>query len=172
MGILTGILAGLFYAMYSLMGRTASNKGLNPWTTLIYTFGFGAIFLLAANLIPGSFLPGKAIEPINIFWLGNAYTGWLILFLLAAIPTLAGYGLYNVSLSFLPSSITNLIATTEPVFTAIIAYLLLNERLTGMQILGSCIILTGVISLRLFDYIRKRRNPDYLLENRNLKPKT
>lgn len=157
-GISTGILAGLLYAIYSLMGRTASNKGLNPWTTLIYTFGFGAIFLLLANLVPGNFLPGNAIQPNNLFWLGNAYIGWLILFILAAIPTLAGYGLYNVSLSFLPSSITNLIATTEPVFTAVIAYLLLNERLSGLQILGSFIILTGVISLRLFDYIRKRQS--------------
>jgi drug/metabolite transporter (DMT)-like permease len=157
-GISTGILAGLLYAIYSLMGRTASNKGLNPWTTLIYTFGFGAFFLLLANLIPGNFLPGKAIQPNNLFWLGNAYIGWLILFLLAAIPTLAGYGLYNVSLSFLPSSITNLIATTEPVFTAVIAYLFLNERLSGLQISGSVIILTGVISLRLFDYFLKRQS--------------
>jgi len=157
-GIITGIFAGLLYAVYSLMGRTASNKGLNPWTSLIYTFGFASIFLLFANLIPGDFLPGKAIKLTDLFWLGKAYEGWLILFLLAAIPTVAGYGLYNVSLSFLPSSITNLIATTEPAFTAVIAYILLGERLTGLQILGSFIILAGVISLRLFEYIRKKRN--------------
>jgi drug/metabolite transporter (DMT)-like permease len=40
-GILTGILSGLTYAGYSLMGRAASQRGLNPWTSLTYTFGFG-----------------------------------------------------------------------------------------------------------------------------------
>lgn len=170
-GIFTGIFAGLLYAIYSLMGRTTSNKGLNPWTTLIYTFGFASIFLLFINLIPGDFLPGKAILPSDLFWLGKAYYGWLILFVLAAIPTVAGYGLYNVSLSFLPSSITNLIATTEPAFTAGIAYLFLGERLTGLQFFGSFIILAGVISLRLFEYIRKKQNklliitPEYESQN-------
>jgi drug/metabolite transporter (DMT)-like permease len=37
-GILTGILAGLFYAIYSLFGRSASQRGMNTWTTLLYTF--------------------------------------------------------------------------------------------------------------------------------------
>ena len=83
-------------------------------------------------------------------WLGNEIVGWIILFLLAAGPTLTGYGLYNVSLTYLPSSVTNLIFTTEPVFTAAIAYLLLGERLSGVQIVGSLLILTGVVFLRIF----------------------
>jgi drug/metabolite transporter (DMT)-like permease len=41
-GILTGILSGLLYAIYSLMGRSASQRELNPWTTLLYTFGFAS----------------------------------------------------------------------------------------------------------------------------------
>ena len=52
-GILTGILSGLLYAIYSLMGRSASQRELNPWTTLLYTFGFAAAFLLFFNLLPG-----------------------------------------------------------------------------------------------------------------------
>ncbi len=48
-GILTGIASGLFYAIYSLLGRSASQRGLSPWTTLFYTFGFAALFLLLIN---------------------------------------------------------------------------------------------------------------------------
>ena len=33
-GILTGVLSGLGYAVYTLMGRSASQRGLNPWTIL------------------------------------------------------------------------------------------------------------------------------------------
>jgi drug/metabolite transporter (DMT)-like permease len=113
-GILTGVLSGLCYAIYSLMGRTASQRGLNPWTTLIYTFGFAAIFLLGVNLIPDNPIPGTAGSPGDIFWLGDALAGWGVLILLAAVPTVMGFGLYNVSLSYLPSSVVNLIATLEP----------------------------------------------------------
>ena len=54
--------------------------------------------------------------------------------MLAAGPTLAGFGLYNLSLSYLPSSVANLIATSELPFTAATAYFFLNERLTAVQI--------------------------------------
>jgi drug/metabolite transporter (DMT)-like permease len=150
-GILTGICSGLFYAVYSLMGRSAAQRGLNPWTTLFFTFGFAAVFLLGFNLLPGGLLLGAAIQPADLFWLGNASAGWGILFLLAAGPTVAGFGLYNVSLGHLPSSVANLILTLEPAFTAAIAYLLLGERLSGVQIGGSLMILAGVAFLRIHE---------------------
>ena len=148
-GILTGIISGLGYAMYSLMGRSASNRGINPWTTLLYTFGFATIYLLVLNLLPGLSFPGKAAAIADLFWLGTTWLGWFILFVLAAGPTLAGYGLYNLSLNDLPSSIANLVLTTELVFTTLIAYLTLGERLNMIQILGSLLIVASVVFLRL-----------------------
>lgn len=149
LGILTGMLSGLAYAVYSLMGRSAGRRGLNPWTTLLYTFGGAAGFLLAFNLLLGGKLPGAATHPAELFWLGSALAGWGVLFILAAGPTVAGFGLYNTSLTLLPSSVANLILTTEPVFTALLAYLLLGERLSGIQIGGSLLILAGVAFLRI-----------------------
>ena len=149
--ILTGILSGLGYAIYSLMGRSAAQRGLNPWTTLLYTFGFAAVFLLLFNLLPAGLLPGAATQPADFLWLGDRLAGWGILFLLAAGPTVAGFGLYNVSLAYLPSSVANLILTLEPAFTAIIAYILLGERLTGLQLSGSLMILAGVVFLRIYE---------------------
>ena len=150
-GILTGILSGLLYAVYSLMGRSASQRNLNPWTTLLYTFSFATVFLFFLNIIPGDFLPGKAIQVADLFWLGNSVLGWGILVLLAAGPTLAGYGTYNISLSYLPSSVANLIVSLEPAFTAAMAYILFGEILNGTQIIGSLMILTGVIFLRIYE---------------------
>lgn len=150
-GILTGLLSGLLYAVYSLMGRSASQRDLNPWTTLLYTFGFAALFLLSFNLLPINFLPGKAMQVIDLLWLGDSLAGWGVLFLLAAGPTLAGFGTYNVSLSYLPSSIANLIMSLEPAFTATMAYILFGEILSGIQIIGSLMILTAVIFLRIYE---------------------
>lgn len=150
-GIITGVVSGLGYAVYSLMGRSASQRGLNPWTTLLYAFIFAAGFLLIVNLFFGGLIPGVALKPIDIFWLGNAINGWGILFLLAAGPTVVGFGMYMISLSKLPSSVANLIVTMEPAFTAVFAYFLLGEILTGIQIAGSFLILGGVVFLRLFE---------------------
>jgi drug/metabolite transporter (DMT)-like permease len=150
-GILTGILSGLLYAIYSLMGRSAAQRGLNPWTTLLYTFGCAAVFLLFVNVLPGGWLPGAAVRPADLFWLGGDVTGWGVLFLLAVGPTLVGFGLYNVSLGYLPSSVANLILTLEPAFTAVIAYFLFGERLNEIQLGGSLMILAGVVFLRIYE---------------------
>jgi drug/metabolite transporter (DMT)-like permease len=150
-GIMTGVLSGLGYAAYSLMGRSASQRGLNSWTTVLYTFAFATAFLLVFNLLPDTQLPGAAARPVDFFWLRDDLAGWGILFLLAAGPTLGGFGLYNVSLSYLPSSVANLIVTMEPAFTVVIAYLLLGERLTGRQLVGGAMIVTGVAFLRIYE---------------------
>ncbi|MBG0788205.1 MAG: DMT family transporter [Anaerolineaceae bacterium] len=160
LGIVTGILSGLMYAFYSLIGRSATQRGINPWTALFYTFLFASFFMLAANLIPGNLIPGTASTPAEMFLLGDRWTGWLLLLLLAAGPTLLGFGLYNVSLSMLPSSTTNLIVTVEPVFTAITAFFLLEERLTALEMLGSGLILVALVILRLRKRPQNMPNPN------------
>ena len=149
LGVAIGLAAGLAYAVYTLMGRTASLKGMNSWGTLCWIFGIAAVFMLIFTLI----LPQKQTDgmPIlsRLFWLGKSAPGWLVLFTLAAVPTLAGYGLYNLSLSYLPSAVVNLIATSEPAFTAVLAFLVLNERLSTPQITGSTLLVAAVALLRL-----------------------
>ncbi len=50
-GIMAGVLSGLAYGIYSLMGLGAGNRGLTPWTVLLYSFGFAALFLLIFGVI-------------------------------------------------------------------------------------------------------------------------
>lgn len=155
-GIIIGLLSGLCYASYSLLGRKASQNGINPWTSLLYNFSFAALFLLIPNLLhlgPGL---GAAENNTDMLWLGHHLNGWLVLFLLAAVPTLGGFGLYNVSLTMLTSSITNLIVSLEPVFTTIVAYLLLGERMNTRQVIGGLLIVLAVILLRAFDTLKNR----------------
>lgn len=148
-GVLAGVLSGLSYALYSLMGRYSSQRGVNPWTSLLYIFAIGSVFMLAANLGIGRFLPGGARTPADMFWLGDAWVGWLVLLVLAMVPTLMGFGLYNVSLHYLPSSVANLILTSEPIVTSVIAYFMFGEVLTPIQMLGATLILSGVVLIRL-----------------------
>ena len=148
-GIITGLLSGLLYSLYSLMGRRGALKALNPWTILFYSFLFATVFLLIPNLVPVEFIPGTADRPADLFMLRNAWRGWLLLLTLAAGPTLIGFGLYNVSLGMLPSSTANLILTAEPVLTTFIAFFLLGERLTSLEVTGSALVVGALVLLRL-----------------------
>ncbi len=150
LGIITGLISGIMFACYSLMGKAASNRSINPWTTMLYAFGSAAPFLLVFNGI-FTVLPGGSLFTGNLLWLGASATGWGVLIFLAIAPTIGGYGLYTVSLTYLPASVANLIATLEPPLTAIQAYLLLGEKLTAAQIFGGLLILSGVVLLRLLE---------------------
>ncbi|MBN1207337.1 MAG: DMT family transporter [Myxococcaceae bacterium] len=148
-GLAAGLLSGLTYAVYSLLGRSAAQRGLDPWGTVLYAFGFGALFLLLGILGPARFLPAVSARPAELLWLGDAVAGWGELLLLAAGPTVIGFGLYGVSLSYLPASVANLILTLEPAFTTVIAWALLGERLSAGEAAGGGLILVGVAILRI-----------------------
>jgi drug/metabolite transporter (DMT)-like permease len=148
-GLVAGVLSGLLYAIYTVMGSSAARRGLSPWTTVLYAFGFAALFLLAFHLTPYSRPLGVNVGSSDLLWLGDAWAGWAVLFALAAGPTAAGFGLYNMSLGYLPSGIVNLIVTLEPPLTALIAYALLGERLTGTQLTGGALIVSAVGLLRI-----------------------
>jgi drug/metabolite transporter (DMT)-like permease len=146
-GIIFGLLTGLFFAIYNLEGKAASDRHIDSWTALLYSFGTASIFLFSFNLGFNS-LAGKA--PLNdLLWLGNSISGWGILFFLGVAPTLGGFGLYTLSLRYLSPTVANLIATLEPALTAIWAYVFLHEILVGAQLMGSLILFTGIILLRL-----------------------
>lgn len=149
LGVVTGLLSGLAMAIYSLMGKAASLRQMNPWSTLFYTFACATACLLFINL--ASLGQAQGLVNSNLLWFGNLRTAWIIIALLAIGPTIGGYGLYNISLGYLPAGVANLIATLEPVFTAILAYLLLAERLSGVQLWGSGLIAAGVVLLRFYE---------------------
>jgi drug/metabolite transporter (DMT)-like permease len=145
-GIAFGLLTGFMYACYSLLGKTSSNKRIDPWTTMLYGFSNAIIFLfffnILANLIGGDAALG------NFLWLGTSISGWAVLFLLGVGPTIGGFGLYLVSLGYLPATVANLIGALEPAFTTIWAYLLFHEQMTVIQVIGSLLVFASVIVLR------------------------
>lgn len=146
-GIVFGLLTGLFFAIYNLEGKTASDKQIDSWTALLYSFGVASVFLFVFNLSVNALSQQTLFA--NFMWLGNSVPGWSILFILAVAPTLGGFGLYTLSLRYLSPTVTSLIATLEPALTAIWAYLFLREVLVGPQLIGSLLLFTGVILLRV-----------------------
>ena len=145
-GIIFGLLTGLFFAFYNLEGKHASDLSIDSWTAMLYSFCAAAVFLFFFNIGANTFAGKFALA--DLMWLGRSVSGWGILFFLAVVPTLGGFGLYTLSLRYLPPTVANLIATLEPALTAIWAYFLLSEMLNGIQLIGSLLLFTGVILLR------------------------
>jgi DME family drug/metabolite transporter len=150
LGIIFGLLSGLLFAVYNLEGKHASDTHIDSWTALLYSFAWATVFLLFFNLGNDLFITGKT-PFTDMLWLGNSFAGWGILFFLGVAPTLGGFGLYTLSIRYLSPTTANLIATLEPAFTAVWAYFLLNEILTGMQLIGGALVFMGVILLRFGD---------------------
>lgn len=141
-GVSTGLLSGLSFAAYTLMGKEAARRNINQWTSLLYSFAFGSVFIMIFNLFP--ILPGAAGSFLALFP-DLPVKGWLLLIFLSFGPTLLGFGLYNTSMNYLPASIVNLLATLEPAMTALEAYIFLDERMTTIQLVGGLIIMGAVV---------------------------
>jgi drug/metabolite transporter (DMT)-like permease len=157
-GIIFGLLTGLLFAIYNLQGKHASDQAIDSWTALFYSFSAAAFFLFFFNLGADVF-SGK--PPLSdLMWLGASVPAWSWLFFLGVAPTLGGFGLYTLSLRYLPPTVSSLIATAEPGLTVIWAYLIFGEVLTGTQFIGSAILFAGVILLRL----REKPAPNEITE--------
>jgi drug/metabolite transporter (DMT)-like permease len=150
LGIIFGLLSGLMFAIYNLQGKAAADRHIDSWTALLYSFAWATVFLFFFNIGSDLFITNKA--PLtDMLWLGDSVSGWGILFFLGVVPTLGGFGLYTLSIRYLSPTTANLIATLEPAFTTVWAYLFLSEALTGAQLTGSLLVLVGVILLRFSD---------------------
>jgi len=146
MGIVTGLLSGVMFAGYNMLAKEATKRNISPWTALLYSFAFGSVFTFLFNLFP--VLPGVA-GSLSAIVPNLSADGWLVLIILSFIPTVLGFGLYNTSMNYLPASVASLLATSEPALTAVEAYLFLHERMSIVQIIGSLLILSAVIIVRL-----------------------
>jgi drug/metabolite transporter, DME family len=146
-GIIFGLLTGLLFAIYNMQGKVATDKQIDSWTALLYSFASATFFLFIFNIGNDLFITHNPVFT-DMLWLGNSVSGWGILFFLGVAPTLGGFGLYTLSMRYLSPTISNLIATLEPVFTAVWSYLFLREIMTGVQLAGSMLLLLGVILLR------------------------
>jgi len=146
-GIIFGLLTGLLFAVYNLEGKVAADRQIDSWTALLYSFAAATVFLFFFNVGNDLFITRKA-PFTDMLWLGNSFPGWAILFFLGVGPTLGGFGLYTLSIRYLSPTVANLIATLEPVFTAVWAWFFLSEVMTGVQLAGSLLLLFGVILLR------------------------
>lgn len=116
---------------YWMIGRRMrAGMSLIPYIFLVY--GMAALVLLGMVLISGASL------------LGYAPAGYGYIFLLAVLPQLVGHSTYNWALKYLPASMVAVTTLGEPIGSAVLAFLLLNENPGAAVLAGGGLILTGI----------------------------
>lgn len=133
-GIITGLGAGLGYALYSIFSKFAIKKGYSSITITFYTF-----LIASVGVIP--FINTNKL-------ITNGFSNFSMLILALAfglITTVMPYLLYNAGLKNVENSTASIIASIEPVVATLIGLIIYNENLGGLQIIGIVTVLIGIV---------------------------
>jgi drug/metabolite transporter (DMT)-like permease len=125
---LAGALSG---ALYLLIGRTVRKTiPLIPYITLVYAIAAISLWSVALT------------TRLSITGFSSKMYLWFLL--LAIFPQLLAHSSYNWALKYLPATMVSLSLLGEPVSATILAYLILNERLSTLRWIGAVIVLVGI----------------------------
>ena len=134
-GILLGLGAGFFYALYSVFGRYALAH-YSSMTVTVWTF----IFAGPASLV--------MLRPAEMRAVFTAPSAWLLAAGLVVFSTVAPYILYTRGLARVESGKASIMASLEPVVAALAGVLICGEPMGLLTLLGILCVLAGVYILR------------------------
>lgn len=118
-------------AGYLLIGRRLRAKmSLIPYIFLVY--GMAAIVMLIILAFTKNSLLGYS--PFTYLWL----------LAIALFPQLIGHSTYNWALRYLPVALVAVTTLGEPIGSSILAFVILKETPSLLQITGGVLILTGI----------------------------
>lgn len=150
LGLITAVISGLAFACY-LISMQISFRKLHP--VPVSMIQFVSIFLLTSLCL--IFLPlGITLEPEN-------WGGFLISGIILGALTLIGYLLNNFGVRFMGAAMASIIASSGPVLTALLAFLITpsdRTALQSVQILGILVVTLGVAALSLEKLLLQRQS--------------
>ncbi|MDN4095214.1 DMT family transporter [Brevibacillus agri] len=128
-GDLWMLAAVAMWGIYSVCGRWAM-KTVSPMMSTLYSGLFGVALMLPFNL--------TTFTVENTTW-----SFWLSLFYVGVMATVVSMVLWNVGVQKVGATSAGMFLNFNPVFTAILAFLLLGETMSVLQLLGSVIVIVG-----------------------------
>ena len=126
-----GILSGLFYALYILMSKKVLEKmEVIPFMT--YSMIFSTVFLFLINVL------------FKENFVGFSEKAWISLFMQGIICQLIAWLLISYATQKMRPTRVSLSLLSQAIFATILAAIFVNEKITGIQMIGSAIILVGI----------------------------
>ncbi|HEY0215549.1 MAG TPA: EamA family transporter [Cellulomonas sp.] len=136
LGVLLGLIAGLTYALYSWVAHRLMHAGAPSRGAMGAVFGLGGLALLPVLAVTGA--------PLVASW-PNAAVGVY----LALVPMFLGYRLFGRGLARVPASTATTLSLMEPAVAAVLAVVVVGERLgtggwVGVGMVALCLAVLTV----------------------------
>jgi DME family drug/metabolite transporter len=131
-GLFAALLASFSFAFYNVAGHGILAR-YDRWRVLVWTLAAAALFWLVVN------------PPWKIAAVHYAPAQWLFLFVFSMISVLGAFSLYFFGLQHLEPTRAIIASCLEPVFSILLAALLLGELLRPIQTLGIVFVLAAIV---------------------------
>ena len=134
-GILAALLASFSFAFYNVAGHRILAR-YDRWRVLVWTLAAAAAFWLIVNppwkVAAARYIPAQC----------------LFLFVFSMISVLGAFSLYFLGLQYLEPTRAIIASCLEPVFSIVLAALLLGETLRPIQTLGIVFVLAAIVMVQ------------------------
>ncbi|MCA0201182.1 MAG: DMT family transporter [Proteobacteria bacterium] len=129
------LVAAAFYAAY-LLAVARSRKRASTMTLMVFSSAGSAVILwMLAPAVEAALIP-------------TTTEGWLVVIGTALLTQVAGQTLIALSLGYISSNFSALILLLQPVIPTLAAWILFDETLSGMQVVGAVGIVIGLALAR------------------------
>jgi len=135
-GLLAGVVAAVFFAIYALVGEWAMRR-YEPWTVVFYAFLMAAVTWHIIH------------PPFKYLYAHYGVAQWTKMLYIVVFGTIAPFGLYFLGINYIRSTRAMITATLEPISAGIIAFLFLGEILEPLQLSGAVCVIAAIILLQL-----------------------
>lgn len=130
------------WGLYSVFSKWAMAHVSAMFATL-YSGIFGLLVLLPINM------PSFAVSDVNAsFVYAILYTG--------VVSTVLCFVLWNIGVQKIGATTSGIFLNFNPVFTALLAFILLGEQMAPIQVIGSAIVISGCYFFTVFGIKRTR----------------
>lgn len=131
-GLTAALLASFSFAFYNVSGHRLLAR-YDRWRVLVWTLTAASAFWLVVN------------PPWKIIAAHYAPAQWLFLFVFSMISVLGAFSLYFLGLQYLEPTRAIIGSCLEPVFSILLAAMLLGEVLRPIQTLGIVFVLAAIV---------------------------
>ena len=132
-GILVGLGAGFGYALYSIFGKFAIERGYHSFTISFYTFLMAAIG--SVPLADREGLITAVVQEKFMF-------AFMIIF--GLVSTVIPYLTYTMGLKYMENGKASILASVEPVVATLLGIVLFHESMTLTGVLGVVLVLVAI----------------------------
>jgi DME family drug/metabolite transporter len=131
-GLGAALLASFSFAFYNVAGHGILAR-YERWRVLVWTLAAASAFWLVIN------------PPWKIAAAHYAPAQWLFLFIFSMISVLGAFSLYFLGLQYLEPTRAIIASCLEPVFSILLAAVLLGEVLRPVQSVGIILVLAAIV---------------------------